>query len=179
MTKNFGFGIPSAGLTLSSFVHVLDDVPTGENCAERDSYSCSHGSVQRQTCRGRHWRDIDRAYQCVQHPPSFFRPCDSLSYLLPSVTPFDVVKTRLPTQPPPQSASFSRVPLNGCCQPNNPLGCVRNMSSYARPLSQEVVCIWDHGIMRTERVNGFWDAVRHVVRAEGLKGLWKGAGTTL
>lgn len=34
-------------------------------------------------------------------------------------------------------------------------------------------------MLRTERVNGFWDAVRHVFRAEGLKGLWKGAGTTL
>jgi len=33
--------------------------------------------------------------------------------------------------------------------------------------------------MRTERVTGFWDAIRHVWRAEGLRGLWKGAGTTL
>lgn len=33
--------------------------------------------------------------------------------------------------------------------------------------------------MHTERVNGFWDAVRHVFRAEGVRGLWKGAGTTL
>ncbi|EEB87554.1 hypothetical protein MPER_15056, partial [Moniliophthora perniciosa FA553] len=31
----------------------------------------------------------------------------------------------------------------------------------------------------TERVNGFFDAVRHVWRAEGIRGLWKGAGTTL
>jgi len=28
-------------------------------------------------------------------------------------------------------------------------------------------------------VNGFWDAVRHVWKAEGVRGLWKGAGTTL
>ena len=43
----------------------------------------------------------------------------------------------------------------------------------------DVVCVWDHGVMRQERVNGFYDAVKHVVRAEGLKGLWKGAGTTM
>lgn len=65
-----------------------------------------------------------------------------------------------------------------CCQPAS-IGCVRNMSSYARPLAQDVVCIWDHGMMRTERVNGFWDAVRHVWKAEGIRGLWKGAGTSL
>lgn len=53
------------------------------------------------------------------------------------------------------------------------------MSSMARPLAEEVVCIWDHGLYRTERVNGFWDAVAHVWRAEGLRGLWKGAGTSL
>jgi len=33
--------------------------------------------------------------------------------------------------------------------------------------------------MRTERVTGFFDAFRHVSRAEGIPGLWKGAGTTL
>ncbi|THV04884.1 mitochondrial carrier [Dendrothele bispora CBS 962.96] len=54
------------------------------------------------------------------------------------------------------------------------------MSSLARSIAQEeVVCVWDNGIFRTERVNGFWDAVRHVWRAEGVRGLWKGAGTTL
>ena len=96
------------------------------------------------------------------------------------VTPFDVVKTRLQTQPPARSQLFPRPPFpQTCCQPNNALGCVRNMSSYARSIPQEVVCIWDHGMMRTERVTGFWDAVRHVARAEGLRGLWKGAGTTL
>ena len=56
---------------------------------------------------------------------------------------------------------------------------MRNMSSMARAVSEEVVCIWDHGHLRTERVNGFWDAVRHVWKAEGIRGLWKGAGTTL
>ncbi|GLB36206.1 putative mitochondrial carrier [Lyophyllum shimeji] len=80
-----------------------------------------------------------------------------------TMTPFDVVKTRLQTQPvQPKAAS-----------------CVRNMSSMARPLAADVVCVWDHGIFRTERVNGFADAVRHVWRVEGLRGLWKGAGTSL
>ena len=43
----------------------------------------------------------------------------------------------------------------------------------------EVVCVWDHGVLRQERVNGFYDAIKHVVRVEGLRGLWKGAGTTM
>ena len=96
------------------------------------------------------------------------------------MTPFDVVKTRLQTQRPVSNAPLfpkSTAP-QACCQPNS-VGCVRNMSSYARPLPQEIVCIWDHGAMRTERVNGFWDAVQHVFKAEGVRGLWKGAGTTL
>ena len=53
------------------------------------------------------------------------------------------------------------------------------MSYVARSLPTEVVCVWDHGLFRTERVNGFFDAVRHVWRAEGMRGLWKGAGTSL
>ena len=54
------------------------------------------------------------------------------------------------------------------------------MSTAAiRSFEGEVVCVWDHGMFRTERVNGFFDAFRHVWRAEGLSGLWKGAGTTL
>lgn len=98
------------------------------------------------------------------------------------VTPFDVVKTRLQTQPPKAKSHqlFARPPQNACCQPNNTL-CVRGMSSLAISAlnRSEVVCVWDHGILRQERVNGFYDAVKHVVRAEGLKGLWKGAGTTM
>lgn len=45
--------------------------------------------------------------------------------------------------------------------------------------AEEVVCVYDHGVLRKERVNGFLDAVRHVVKAEGIRGLWKGVGTTL
>jgi len=94
-----------------------------------------------------------------------------------TMTPFDVVKTRLQTQPPPPL--FPCPPLNTCCQPTE-LECVRRMSSLARPLGGEsVVCVWESGMMKTERVTGFLDAVRHVWRAEGLRGLWKGAGTAL
>jgi solute carrier family 25, member 39/40 len=45
--------------------------------------------------------------------------------------------------------------------------------------TQEIVCVWENGVFRTERVSGFLDAVRHVWHAEGIRGLWKGAGTTL
>ncbi|KAJ7706111.1 mitochondrial carrier domain-containing protein [Mycena rosella] len=76
-----------------------------------------------------------------------------------TMTPFDVVKTRLQTQP---------------------VQCIRKMSSLARPLAAEnLVCVWDHGFLKAEPVNGFSDAVRHVWRAEGMRGLWKGVGTTL
>lgn len=92
-----------------------------------------------------------------------------------SMTPFDVVKTRLQTQP--KEPLFSRPPLNKCCQPSH-IQCVRNISSLARPL-EEVVCVYDHGILRRERVNGFLDAIRHIWRHEGIRGLWKGAGTSL
>ncbi|KAL4243526.1 mitochondrial carrier family protein [Abortiporus biennis] len=75
-----------------------------------------------------------------------------------TMTPFDVVKTRLQTQRPRQ----------------------QQMSSLAaRTVEGEVVCVWDHGVFRTERVNGFFDAIRHVWKAEGVPGLWKGAGTSL
>jgi len=39
--------------------------------------------------------------------------------------------------------------------------------------------VWDHGVLRQERVNGFYDAIKHVVKVEGFRGLWKGAGTTI
>jgi solute carrier family 25 protein 39/40 len=54
------------------------------------------------------------------------------------------------------------------------------MSSLARPLAaEELVCVWENGVFRAEPVNGFFDAVRHVWKAEGMRGLWKGVGTTL
>ncbi|KAF8642396.1 hypothetical protein AX16_009664 [Volvariella volvacea WC 439] len=95
-----------------------------------------------------------------------------------TMTPFDVVKTRLQTQPPVPKPLFPRPPSNTCCQPSS-VTCVRKMSSLARPIATEVVCIWDQGVFRTERVNGFLDAVRHIWNAEGVRGLWKGAGTSL
>ncbi|KIM48146.1 hypothetical protein M413DRAFT_439869 [Hebeloma cylindrosporum] len=96
------------------------------------------------------------------------------------MTPFDLVKTRLQTQPPRRRPLFPRPPNNTCCQPLNAASCVRNMSSLAlRSLPTEVVCVWEGGRFKTERVNGFFDALRHVWRAEGARGLWKGVGTTL
>ncbi|KAJ3767009.1 mitochondrial carrier domain-containing protein [Lentinula raphanica] len=97
-----------------------------------------------------------------------------------TMTPFDVVKTRLQTQKPVERPLiFPRPPPNSCCQPSGK-PCVRNMSSLAQPLAEEeLVCVWENGIFRAERVNGFSDAIRHVWRAEGVRGLWKGAGTTL
>ncbi|KAF9453758.1 mitochondrial carrier [Macrolepiota fuliginosa MF-IS2] len=103
-----------------------------------------------------------------------------------TMTPFDVIKTRLQTQPVRPQPLFPVPPPNTCCLPAKAELCVRNMSSLARsmsslarPLSGEVVCIWHNGVIRTEQVNGFYDAARHVWRAEGIRGLWKGAGTSL
>jgi len=102
------------------------------------------------------------------------------SCLRSSVTPFDVVKTRLQTQPLKERLLFPRPPLNACCQPTNAAGCVRNMSSFAvRSIPTEVVCVWKAGVWKAERVNGAFDAFRHVWKAEGFPGLWKGVGTSL
>lgn len=54
------------------------------------------------------------------------------------------------------------------------------MSTMTRQwAAEEVVCVWEKGQFKAERVNGFFDAFRHVFRAEGMRGLWKGVGTTL
>lgn len=117
-----------------------------------------------------------------------------------TMTPFDLIKTRLQTQPaaaPTPATLFPRPPLqtksgpstgltSACCRPS-PLPCVRNISSLAVSYpshaafaghSESVVCLWD-GTWRSERVRGFWDAVVKVSRAEGVAGLWKGVGTSL
>ncbi|KAF8741680.1 mitochondrial carrier family, partial [Rhizoctonia solani] len=116
------------------------------------------------------------------------------------VTPFDLIKTRLQTQPTATVAPptlFPRPPLqakagvssglaSSCCRPSS-LPCVRNISSLAAAYpshasipghSESLVCLWD-GTWRTERVKGFWDAVVKVSRSEGIAGLWKGVGTSL
>ncbi|KAH7104147.1 mitochondrial carrier [Auriculariales sp. MPI-PUGE-AT-0066] len=106
-----------------------------------------------------------------------------------TMTPFDVVKTRLQTQPPPAPQPlFPHPPApSRCCQPSG-VPCVRQMSTYAMraappsysslAAAEEVVCLWDHGQMRSERVTGFTDAVSKVWRTEGTRGLWKGVGTS-
>ncbi|KAI0030660.1 mitochondrial carrier [Vararia minispora EC-137] len=107
-----------------------------------------------------------------------------------TMTPFDVVRTRLQTQRPvAKGVAPSLLNPAVCCQPGNvpcvrgvPKASHRHMSSLAagrHALSEQVVCLWEGNVMRTERVTGFRDAVEHVWRAEGLRGLWKGAGTSL
>ena len=108
-----------------------------------------------------------------------------------AVTPFDVVKTRLQT--PRSAPSVSALAPDVCCQPASAnVPCVRgapklpqprHMSSLAasasRTFPEQVVCVWEGNVFRRERVNGFYDAVKHVWKAEGMRGLWKGAGTSL
>ncbi|SRR6266478_1708412 len=142
-----------------------------------------NGAVPSQGCRCNYRIHLDGTVKSVV----LFTP-KNLSIYRTVVTPFDVVKTRLQTQPPstqgvPHISAHSSV----CCQPTvvpcvrglPPSSYARSMSTFAHTLPQELVCILDRGVLRTERVNGFTDAIRHVWRAEGLRGLWKGVGTTL
>jgi len=118
-----------------------------------------------------------------------------------SVTPFDVVKTRLQTQVPNQPTPGA---LQACSHPPH-FTCSKNVSSLARrnitmaayssnfpppttpffrpsarPVPPEIcVCLYEHGMVRSQRVAGFWDALLTVARYEGVRGLWKGLGTTL
>ncbi|KAF8640567.1 hypothetical protein AX17_000229 [Amanita inopinata Kibby_2008] len=117
--------------------------------------------------------DNDSAHEYVPSPPF-----SVLFTMFPTVTPFDVVKTRLQTQPPPKQLLFPKPPFNTCCQSTSHAPCIRNMSSLTRPLASDVVCVWEGGVFKTERVNGFVEAVHHVWRAEGIRGLWKGVGTS-
>ncbi|KAG8834161.1 hypothetical protein FRC17_009421 [Serendipita sp. 399] len=41
------------------------------------------------------------------------------------------------------------------------------------------VCFYEGGGIRAQRVTGFWDALLQVARFEGIRGLWKGVGTTI
>ncbi|KAF8328197.1 mitochondrial carrier [Cantharellus anzutake] len=115
-----------------------------------------------------------------------------------TMTPFDVIKTRLQTQPLTSAASSSSLlfptpPKGACCQ-NSPTNCVRSL--HTLPLSPgshafwspktvavadrgQIVCLWDGTRTTVQRVNGFWDAAWRVWTTEGFRGLWKGVGTTL
>ncbi|KAG8878771.1 hypothetical protein FRB97_002312 [Tulasnella sp. 331] len=79
-----------------------------------------------------------------------------------TMTPFDVIKTRMQTQPSSHSSSSGAGPL------------------ASRLNTAAVVCVWDRqGVKHSERVTSFWDAARKVWKMEGVRGLWKGVGTTL
>ena len=117
--------------------------------------------------------------------------------IIRTVTPFDVVKTRLQTQMPHQK---SQAAVQTCRHAPH-LSCARSMSSYApsistssvastsskffmksssKPLSEELcLCLYEGNTVRAQRVTGFWDALIQVARFEGVRGLWKGVGTTL
>lgn len=54
------------------------------------------------------------------------------------------------------------------------------MSSLARAAyAENIICLWENGTLKTERVAGFSDAFSKVLRTEGARGLWKGVGTSL
>jgi solute carrier family 25, member 39/40 len=114
------------------------------------------------------------------------------------VTPFDVVKTRLQTQMPHKK---SQATVQTCRHAPH-ISCTRSMSSYAASISPSpatsssaskllvgtgskslpedlCLCLYEGNAMRTQRVTGFWDALIQVARFEGVRGLWKGVGTTL
>jgi len=114
-----------------------------------------------------------------------------------TVTPFDVVKTRLQTQTQNKKsqATFQT------CRHAPHVSCARSISSYAASISTSAtassttsrlllgtskslpedlcLCFYEGNMMRTQRVTGFWDALIQVARFEGVRGLWKGVGTTL
>ncbi|KZO95004.1 mitochondrial carrier [Calocera viscosa TUFC12733] len=113
-----------------------------------------------------------------------------------TMTPFDVIKTRLQTQaqsssraPPQRLFPHPPRPCPSCvpatCQ--IPLHAARPLSSFSLSHTS-ASCTWDAGWVGAERVGGaaavvrvggFWDGVGKVARTEGVAGLWKGVGTTL
>ncbi|KAG8849320.1 hypothetical protein FRB91_010034 [Serendipita sp. 411] len=129
-----------------------------------------------------------------------------------TMTPFDVVKTRLQTQLPRKQSTAGvqtcrHAPYVQCARsmsslapsinsvPSSSASAIRQTilntpsSSFPSPnvlrhgsrLIQEdlCVCLYEAGGIRAQRVTGFWDALLQVARFEGIRGLWKGAGTTL
>lgn len=126
----------------------------------------------------------------------------------PPVTPFDVVKTRLQTQtahkptlgalqtcrhaphlPCARSMSSYAASLNPTASTStanvgmsSPRGIASNffMRHGTRQLPEDLcVCFYEGGAMKAQRVTGFWDAAIQVARHEGIRGLWKGVGTSL
>jgi solute carrier family 25 protein 39/40 len=126
-----------------------------------------------------------------------------------AVTPFDVVKTRLQTQMPRKQTTANvqtclHAPHLPCARSMSSLApslasstssAVPNAlsrvashqlasSSFLRSGSAQLpnelcVCFYEGGAVRAHRVTGFWDALIQVARFEGIRGLWKGVGTTL
>jgi Mitochondrial carrier protein len=112
-----------------------------------------------------------------------------------AVTPFDVVKTRLQTQMPHKKSQAN----SQTCRHAPHISCTRSMSSYAASMSSSpatssklllgsgskslpeelCLCFYEGNTVRAQRVTGFWDALLQVARFEGVRGLWKGVGTTL
>ncbi|KAF8311007.1 mitochondrial carrier [Clavulina sp. PMI_390] len=118
-----------------------------------------------------------------------------------TMTPFDVIKTRLQTQPVPPSPLprlrptsspllFPRISEPVCCQPS-PDDCVRRLHTFSlRPSKQshrwyqtavqsQIICLWDGNTYQNRPVRGFRDAAWQIWRIEGSRGLWKGLGPTL
>jgi solute carrier family 25 protein 39/40 len=93
------------------------------------------------------------------------------------VTPFDVVKTRLQTQLPEVKSLSSSAPFHAPSLAAN----ARHLSTLSGSIPQHLVnaYVLDHSIIKAERGSGFADAIKHVVRAEGVRGLWKGVGTSM
>ncbi|PVG03272.1 mitochondrial carrier [Serendipita vermifera] len=98
--------------------------------------------------------------QTCLHAPHL--PCTrSMSSLAPSLanSPASAAASRVAS---PQFFSSSLI-RNGTAQLPNEL----------------CVCFYEGGAVRAQRVTGFWDALIQVARFEGVRGLWKGVGTTL